>query len=169
MRRHRRGEGKRRGLATLELLFAVPVLFLLLLAGVAYGRVMVVRCGVTHAATVAAREAAKGASARDVAEAVNRVLTACGVAITDRPGSGTKVILHDGFGEVRQYGDPNMTCVNPRGIEAGEVLSTVWIKTTARKADGTSPIVPSLGGLTAVLHGEQICVSALVKKDLCGR
>jgi len=156
-------------MATLELLFAVPVLFLLLVAAVAYGQVMVVRCGVTHAATVAAREAAKGASARDAAEAANRVLAACGVAITDRPGSGAKVILHDGSGEVQEYGDPNMTYVKPHGIGAGEVLSTVWIKTTAGRADGRGAVVPSLAGLSAVLHGEQICVSALVKKDLCGR
>ncbi len=169
MRRQRRGQCRRRGVATLELLFAVPVLLLLLLAAVVYGQVMVVRCGVTHAATVAAREVAKGASARDAAEAANRVLAVCGVAISDRPGSGAKVILHDGFGEVLEYGDPNMAYRKPQGIGAGEVLSTVWIDTAARTADGKSTIVPSLGGLSSVLHGGQICVSALVKKDLGGK
>jgi len=153
----------------LELLFVVPVLFLLLIAAFVYGRVMIVRCGVTQAATVAAREAGKGASASDVARAVHRVLAACGVAISDKPGSGAKVILHDGLDEVSEYGDPNMTYAKPHGIQADEVLATVWIKTTAKKADGTGPIVPSLGGLGSVLHGDQICVSSLVKKDLCGR
>jgi hypothetical protein len=153
----------------LELLFAVPILFFLLIAACVYGQVMMVRCGVTQAATVAAREAGKGGDVQDVAEAVNRVLAAYGVAITDRAGSGTKVILDDGFSEVSEYGDPSMTYVKPRGIGAGEVLTTVWIKTSAKKADGTTAIVHSLGGLGTLLHSEQICVSSLVKKDLCGR
>lgn len=162
--RHRRGEREQRGLISLELLFVVPVLLLLLVAAVVYGRVMTVRCAVTHAATVAAREAGKGGDVQEIAGAVSGVLAPYGVAVTPRPGSGTKVVLQDGMGTVREYGDPSMVYVKPQGIAAGEVLSTVWIRTTARKVDGTTPLVPSFGGLGAVLHGGEICVSSLVKK-----
>lgn len=163
--RHRRGEREHRGLISLEMLFVVPVLLLLLLAAVVYGRVMTVRCAVTHAATVAAREAGKGGDVREIAGAVSRVLAPYGVAVTQRPGSGTKVVLQDGLGKVREYGDPSMVYVKPRGIAAGEVLSTVWIRTTAKKVDGTTPLVPSFAGLGTVLHGGEICVSSLVTMD----
>jgi len=163
--RHRRAEREHRGLISVELLFAVPVLLLLLLAAVVYGRVMTVRCAATHAATVAAREAGKGGDVREIAGAVSRVLAPYGVAVTPRPGSGTKVVLQDGFGKVREYGDPSMVYVKPRGVAAGEILSTVWIRTTARKANGATPLIPSFGGLGAVLHTGEICVSSLAKKD----
>jgi hypothetical protein len=164
VRRPRSATCGRRGLVVLELLFVVPVLFVLLIAAVAYGRVLTVRCGVTQAATVAAREAAKGGNVWDVAKAVNGVLAAQGIAISDRRGSGTKVILQDGCGSLSEYGDPGMTYAKPPVIQPDEVLTTVWVKTTAKKIDMKSPVVDSLGGLGSVLHGGDICVSSLVKK-----
>jgi hypothetical protein len=164
VRRLRSAARGRRGLVVLELLFAVPVLFVLLIAAIAYGQVLMVRCGVTQAATVAAREAAKGGNVWDVAKAVNRVLAAHGVAISGRRGSGTKVILQDGSGRLSEYGDPGMTYVKRPVTGPDEVLTIVWIKTTAKKMDMKSPIVGSFGGLGDVLHGGEICVSSLVKK-----
>lgn len=55
---------ERRGFHTMELLLAVPILAVLFLAGLAYGRVMMLRSGLTYAATAGAREAGKGGDTR---------------------------------------------------------------------------------------------------------
>jgi hypothetical protein len=172
MRAKRRYPGAtngRRGFQVLELLFAVPVLAFLLLATVEFGQVMMVRSGVTQAATVAAREAGKGGNLEHVTQAVDCVLAAYGVAISDKPGSGTKVVLHDGCGTVTEYGDPGMALCPLPAIQPDEIVATVWIHRSAKRADGRKLIAASHGVLGFAFDGKQLCMSSLVKKEHAGR
>ncbi len=159
----------RRGFQTLELLFAVPVLAVLLLAALQCGKAMMVRSGVVQAATLAAREAGKGASIGEVARAVNCVLAAYGIAITDRPGSGAKVTVQDGRGAVTQYGDPSMTVLAAPAIRGDETFATVWIKFDAKRTDGRRLIAPSCGALGLAFGENQFSASSLVKKQQAGK
>jgi hypothetical protein len=160
---------KRRGLQALELLFVVPVLAVLLVTALQCGRAMMVRSGLVQAATMAAREAGKGAGIEEVAQAVNCVLAAHGIAVSDRPGSGTKVTVQDGRGNVKQYGDPRMT-VNPApAVRGDETLATVWIKFDAKRADGRRLLAPSCGVLGLALGDSRLSASSLVKKQQAGK
>jgi hypothetical protein len=141
----------------------------LLLATVEYGQVMMVRSGVTQAATVAAREAGKGGDLEHVTRAVNCVLATYGVAISDAAGSGTKVILQDGCGTVTEYGDPGMAIRALPAIQPDEIVATVWINRSAKRADGHKLIAPSPVVLGFACDGKQLCVSSLVKKEQAGQ
>jgi hypothetical protein len=168
-RRHPGTSNKRRGLQALELLFVVPVLMVLLLTAVQCGRAMMVRSGVVHAATMAAREAGKGAGIDDVAQAVNCVLAAHGIAVSDRRGSGTKVVVQDGRGTVRQYGDPSMTVLPAPALRDDETLATVWIKFDAKRTDGRRLLASSCGVLGLAFGEDRLSASSLVKKQQAGK
>jgi hypothetical protein len=154
----------RRGFQALELFFAVPLMALLVLAALQYGRTMMIRSCVAHAATVAAREAAKGGGIADVAQAVRSVLAVHGIAISDKPGSGTKITVQDGGKTLVQYGDPSMTVLPSPTIRHDEILATVWVKSGARRADGRKLLGPA-GGVLGLADGRQLSASSLAKKQ----
>lgn len=163
-RPHRNANNTRRGLLALELLFAVPVLALVLLTALQCGKVMMVRCGVVQAATVAAREAGKGAGIEEVAQAVNCILAAHGIAVTDRPGSGTKVAVRSGRGTVKQYGDPRMVVLPAPATGGDETVATVWIEFDAKRTDGRKLLASSCGVLDLAFGEGRLSASSLVKK-----
>ena len=155
----------RRGFQTLELVFVLPVLILLLLAALEYGRVLTTRSGVIQAVTVAAREAGKGGNILDVTEAVNRVLAAHHVAITDVSGSGTKLLIQDGSGAISEFGDPNLSLPQPPAIGPDEVCVTLCIEIDAKRTDGRRSIIPSLDVLGFSRSGKHLSTRAVVKKE----
>jgi len=168
-KRHCKAEYKRRGFQAVELLFVLPVMALLLVAAVQFGRTMTIRSSIMHAAILAAREAAKGSDVADVAEAVNCVLAAHGLAITDRPGSGTKLVLQEECKPAAQYGDPNMGGTISAAVRRDEILATVWVKPSAKRVDGRRLFASACDVLGLVSGGTQLTASALAKRHPAGR
>ncbi len=167
--RQRRATNGRRGFQVLELSFAVPVLALVLLATVQFGRTMMIRSSLTQAATLAAREAAKGGDIADVAQAVNCVLAVHGIAITGQPGSATKLVLQEEGRAPAQFGDPNLNVAAATAVRHGEILATVWIDPSARRTDGRSLFAPGFDLLGRISGGTQCSVSSLAKDQRAGR
>ena len=99
----------RRGLLTLEMLFVLPFVLLLFVAALQYGRALVIHSAMTQAATVAAREAGKGADVEDIARAANCILASHGIEINGVAGSGLKIVLHDGCRSATQVAVPDAT------------------------------------------------------------
>jgi hypothetical protein len=65
---------RRRGVSTFESILVLVVLIIASFAAFQFGLALIVKQAVSHAATVAAREAAKGADADELICVVNRVL-----------------------------------------------------------------------------------------------
>ena len=65
---------RRRGVSTFESVLVLVVLIIASLAAFQFGLALIVKQTISHAATVAAREAAKGADADELVCVVNRVL-----------------------------------------------------------------------------------------------
>jgi hypothetical protein len=162
-RRHCRANG-RRGFLSLEAALALPILIVLLLGALQYYRLLTLRSGLTQAATVAAREAGKGGDVADVARAINCVLAAYGIAISDAQGSGTKVVLQDGCCGTSEYGDPDLRRPREAALGPHEVLATLCIQFDAKRIDGSRLIVDTFGLLRAALQGKEICVRSLARK-----
>ncbi len=85
----------RRGVATLELILVIPILLIVLVVSFQFGMIALYQAAVTHSATVAAREAGKGANLGEVKDAVQRVVDVHGIDINGVSGSGAKVTLDD--------------------------------------------------------------------------
>jgi len=73
----------RRGVSTIESILVLVILIIASMAAVQFGLALIVRQAITHAATVAAREAAKGADADELVEVVETVLAGHQIAIGD--------------------------------------------------------------------------------------
>jgi TadE-like protein len=72
---HRRFRAaRRRGVSTFESILVLVVLIIASFAAFQFGLALIVKQAVSHAATVAAREAAKGADADELICVVNRIL-----------------------------------------------------------------------------------------------
>lgn len=81
-RRSRKFRG-RRGVSTIESILVLVILIIASMAAVQFGLALIVRQAITHAATVAAREAAKGADADELVEVVETVLAGHQITIGD--------------------------------------------------------------------------------------
>lgn len=115
---------RRRGSAVLEAMLVLPILILVALAIFQFGVAMIVEQAVGHAATVAAREAGKGASLAELGPVVEEVLAPHGLSI----GSQASLVLENGRnGRSEQLG--TYPCVSPRepGMDASEVRVTVCV------------------------------------------
>ncbi len=151
---------RRRGVGTLELILTLPVIVVMLVALVEYTTLMILQSTVTHAATVGAREAGKIADIEEVVEAVQAVLGANCITLSDEPGSGTKVILEDVANLTTQFGDPNLDCQLPTNpLASDEVRVTVCIEMHA------TPVCDALRAFGFSLVGKRFQVSSLVKKE----
>ncbi len=162
--RQPRTDDPRRGFLTLELLYVVPVLVVVLAVTLQYGKAMVIRSSLVQAATVAAREAGKGAGIADVVQAVNLVLAIHGIAVSDRPGSGTKLVVQLGQAMVQEYGDAEISL--PRtALRDDETLVAVWINFDARRSDGRKLLGDSCGALNLAFAGRGLGATALVRQE----
>ncbi len=151
---------RRRGAVTLELILALPILVVLLIATFELTIVLLVKPAVTHAATVGAREAGKGADVDELAEVVQAVIGVNCITVSDAPGSGTKIVLEDGTEETTQFGDPNMVCPTPGNpLNSDEVRVTVCIEYEV------TPICDALRDFGFSLAGRTFRASSLVKKE----
>lgn len=148
--RCQRNRRNRRGVATLELILVLPILLIVLVVSVQFGMVALYQAAVTHSATVAAREAGKGADFNTAVNAVQHIVDVHGIKI-DTNASGTKVTM-DKYGGVDvnddpldpivySYGDPSLTCPPPANApQFGEVRVTVCVDLAAtRFCDALAP------------------------------
>src|SRR3990172_5607939 len=87
----RRTTCRRGGAITLEFILVLPVILVLFLAGIQFGTLVLIDHAVSHAATVGAREAGKGASLAEVVSVVEAVLGPHCITI----GPEATVILED--------------------------------------------------------------------------
>jgi hypothetical protein len=149
--RCRRNGRSRRGVSTLESLLVIPILLIVLVFSIQAGIAAIYQAAVVHAATVAAREAGKGVDLDTVVAAVQYIVDVHGIAISDAPGSGTKVVV-DGFGfdPPASYGDPTFGCPLPANeTEDIEVRVTVCVDLAAtRFCDALAPWGLSFAGRT---------------------
>ena len=140
----------RRGVETLQLIIALPLLVIALFAAIQYGVVMIVLGAVTHAATVGARETGKHVDDATVVQVVDSVLSVHGIAI----GPNATVV-------VERFGEPTFVqggvpC-NPTGPAIGpdDVRVTVCVDLT------TPPLLNCLTIYGLDFTGRRLEVSAV--------
>ncbi|NLF73396.1 MAG: pilus assembly protein [Candidatus Anammoximicrobium sp.] len=173
---------------TLEFILILPFLVVTLLAMVQFSVALIVRQAVTHAATVAAREAGKYEDIQEVARVVDAVLQSAhgiDVATVTVPGgtppledevtavvdSGVRIVLEVGQPDAAgrnatpyDFGDTNVTCNPPAAptLQSDEVRVTVCIDL------GRRPMCSWLYSFSPdYVNFSNRCfsVSALVKKE----
>jgi hypothetical protein len=136
---------------TLQLIIALPVLVIALLAALQFAVLELAHAAVTHAAAVAVREAGKGADADTLEQVVNAVLAPHQVTI----GANASVVLEHFGMPPQQRG--TLPCGPPPGppIGPGEVRVTVCVDLT------TFPllVVPATFGLD--FSGKRLEITAI--------
>jgi Flp pilus assembly protein TadG len=115
---------------TLEVILVLPILLIVFLAALQFGILMVVQQAVAHAATVGAREAAKGADIDEVACVVNQMLSPHALTVP----CNASVVLEDPAGTPTQQRRGSTTCNPPPGptLDSDEVRVTVCVDATGR-------------------------------------
>jgi len=101
----RRRRKARAGISTIELILVLVVLILATFVSLQFGIALIVKQAVTHAVTVATREAAKGATTDELKCFINRVLAGHQIAI----GTNASFVLEEGLLVHAKIGDPNFT------------------------------------------------------------
>jgi hypothetical protein len=146
------------------MILITPVFVAVFVAAAEYVPVLIGQSTLTHAACEGAREAGKGGELHEVVTAVNKVLLANNLAVTDVPGSGTKVVLQEGP-RTLEFGDPNLTYPSPPSPAGGEVRVTLHVLFSAAKIDSTVPMVSPFNVFGYTFDGKQFQASALVVKQ----
>lgn len=151
----------RRGAATLELILVVPILLIVLIFSIQFGIVAIYQATVTHSATVAAREAGKGADFETILDVVQQVLDVHGIDM-ELPGTpepdDIKLVLEDHGASNEEYG--SLSCTLPgNALQSDQVRVTVCVDLSAtRFCDALAP-----WGLT--FAGRTFKASSLVMKE----
>ena len=146
---------KRRGAITLEAIIVFSILLIATLAVFQFGFAMVMRQATAHAATVAAREAAKGADASELSGIIDAVFQAHDIQV----GDGAAFILELGTDPPASEGD--VTCTLPAGpaVKMDEVRVTVCVAIDRR------PFINPLRTLGASFSGRTFQATSLVKQE----
>jgi hypothetical protein len=147
----------------LEMVLITPIFVAMFVAAAEYVPVLVGQSTLTHAVGEGAREAGKRGNLNDVVAAVNKVLLANDLAVTNAPGSGTMVVLQDGP-HTFEFGDPNLTFQPPPSPARGEVRVTLYVLFSAAKISSTVPMISPFNVFGYTLNGKQFQVSSLVSK-----
>ena len=158
-----RSARQRRGVQVLEMILITPVFVAVFVAAAEYVPVLIGQSTLTHAVGEGAREAGKGGNLNDVVAAVNKVLLANNLAVTDTPGSGTMVVLQDGPNTF-EFGDPNLSFAPPPSPAGGEVRVTLNVLFSATKIGSTIPMVSPFNVFGYTLDGKRFQVSSLASK-----
>ena len=118
---------RRRGAVTFESVLVLFVLIMTSLGAIQFGLALIVKQAVSHAATVAAREAAKGANAAELVCVVERILAGHQIEIGDR---ATLVFENAGLAPQTRGTLPCPPPETPE-IEGDEVRVTVCVSLDA--------------------------------------
>lgn len=171
---HRR---QRKGVHTIELIIALPVVFIATLAAFEFGLLIVFQQGVTAATIEGAREAAKGTITLTPAQnlvavqtVVNTFLQPYGVNIqTGDSDSNIRLEIDTTTDDTLTPGGFSCFATGPLPLSADEVRVTVSLKLvpgTAPSAWGTNDGVPNwLSKYGFSLSTQRFEVSALAKKE----
>jgi Flp pilus assembly protein TadG len=111
-----RSPSRRRGVSTIESILVLVILIIASMAAVQFGLALIVRQAITHAATVAAREAAKGADADELVEVVETVLAGHQITIGDE----ATLVLENGPEEVDVEIRGTLACDPPAAPVIGD-------------------------------------------------
>ncbi len=142
---------------TLEVVLVLPILLLVSLAVFQFGILVLVQQSVTHAATVSAREAGKGANVVEVAAAVETVLRPHCLTV----GPGVAVVLEDPLALPPVQKRGVLTCNPPAAPppRADEVRTTVCVNLTQK------PFLRALEAYCIDFTGKRFEISSLVGKE----
>ena len=142
---------QRRGVETLQLVLVLPLLVIVTIAALQYAVLVIVQEAATHAATVGAREAAKGADADDVRDVVNEVLSPHQIMT----GPNASVVLET-FGAA-----PEQRGLLACGPIAGPPLNTDEVRVTVCVDIASPPLLNCLTMFGIDFTGQRLEISAL--------
>ncbi|GEM_PF-595195 len=151
----------RRGSLTLEAVLILPVLVLVFLAVLQFGILMLVEQTVVHAATVAAREAAKGADVDATVVAAQSVLRLHGLCV----GPAMTLVLEDPL---------SLTPVQTRGglpcdISCLPTLTPGQVRVTLCVSLSHRPFLNALRHWAIDFTGRKFLVSAVSDREFTGQ
>jgi len=151
-RRRRRG-----GSLTLEAVLILPVLVLTFLAVIQFGILMLVEQTIVHAATVAAREAAKGADIEATVLSAHSVLRLHGLSV----GPAMTLVLEDPLSDtpVQVRGDLPYDISGLPALTPGEVRVTLYVSLSHR------PFLNALRHCAIDFTGRRFTVSAAAERE----
>jgi len=141
-------------------MFVLPILIIVTLAIVQFSNTLLVEQAVTHAATVGAREAGKGADADELACVIDAALAPHGIRI----GDCASVILEDpaATNPVEIRGTfPCEPCASP-ALGSNEIRVTVCVDM------GKKPFLNSLRYVGICFSGKCMRASSVVKREFSG-
>jgi hypothetical protein len=129
MPQHRPIRARRRGVSTFESLLVLVVLIIASFAAFQFGLALIVKQTVSHAATVAAREAAKGATSDELICVVNRLFQEYRMEI----GDDVSLVLEDPTAVDPIVEEGSLPCVPPATpiLDLDEVRVTICVSLTA--------------------------------------
>lgn len=149
-----RGHRPRRGVSTVELILVLVVLIVATMAALQFGIALIVKQAVAHAATVAAREAAKGASTGQLQSIVEQVLAGHQITL----GPQAALVLEDP--------DPrppvgSLPCTPPATptLDGDEVRVTLCVSLTAH------PMLNILQAYGIDFTGRTFTISAVATRE----
>lgn len=149
---HRRT--RRRGLTSIELILVLVVLILATFVSFQFAFALIVKQAVVHAATVAAREAAKGASEAELHEDIETLLSGHGITI----GPNASFILEDPTPGPLQGLLPCTPPATPI-IDGDEVRVTICVSLTV------DPILNILEPYGIDYTGKTFAISAVATRE----
>lgn len=151
----------RGGSLTLEAVLILPILVLTFLAVIQFGILMLVEQTIVHAATVAAREAAKGADIDATALSAHSVLGLHGLSV----GPAMTLVLEDPLSDnpVQVRGDLPCDISGLPTLNPGEIRVTVCVSLSHR------PFLNALRHCAIDFTGRKFTVSAVVDREFEGQ
>ncbi len=150
----------RSGVLTLEAVLVLSILILVTLAVFQFGITMLIEQTITHAVTVAAREAGKGADIDATVESVNAVLQLHGLAI----GPGVTLILEDPLSQPPLILRGSLPCQPP----TQPTISPGYIRTTLCVSLAQRPFLNLLRIFCLDFSGKTFTVSAVARREFTG-
>ena len=146
---------RRRGATTFESILVLFILIVATLAAIQFGLALVVKQAVSHAATVAVREAAKGADADELALIVERVLAGHRIEI----GEDATLIREEGDlpAEIRGSHPCELQGLPP--LDGDEVRVTLCVSLTAR------PFLNILRNYGLDFQGRSFLISSVATRE----
>ena len=141
-------------MTTVELIMVLFVLILATFVSFQFAFALIVKQAVAHAATVAAREAAKGADEADLTEDIETILSGLGITI----GPDASFILEDPTPGTLQGSLPCTTPASPL-IDGDEVRVTICVSLTV------DPILNILEPYGIDYTGKTFSISAVATRE----
>ncbi len=145
---------RRRGVITVELIMVLFVLVLATFVSFQFAIALIVKQAVSHAATVAAREAAKGADEADLEDDIETILSGLGITI----GADASFVLEDPTPGALQGTLPCTPPLVPL-IDGDEVRVTICVSLT------TDPILNILSPYGIDYTGKKFTISAVATRE----